>query len=60
MWRQQKKIGELRGDIQAISQVLTSSFKKPQTSPPKKNRTVQAEDAIDGAAFKPGFQIVKL
>jgi hypothetical protein len=31
----EKKVDELRGDIGAIRQGLTPSFRKPQSSPPK-------------------------
>jgi hypothetical protein len=53
-----KNVGELRGDIGAIKYVFTLSFRKPQSSLPKK-RTVQPGDVFEDIAFKPGFEIVK-
>jgi hypothetical protein len=54
----EKSIGELRGDIGAIGLVLTSSLRKPRSSPHKK-RTVQPGDAFEDTALKQGFEIVK-
>jgi hypothetical protein len=45
-----KKVVELRDDIGAIRYVLTPSFRKPRSSPPKK-RTVQPGDAFEDTAF---------
>jgi hypothetical protein len=53
-----RKSGELRVGIGAIRLVLTISFKKPRSSPPKK-RTVQPGDAFEDTLFKPGFEVVK-
>ncbi len=53
-----KKVGELRGDIGAITPVLNPSFKKPRSSPPK-NRSVQPGDAFEDTSFKPMLEIVK-
>jgi hypothetical protein len=53
-----KNVGELRGDVGAVRWVLTPSFRKPRSSPPK-NRTVQPGDAFEDIAFIPGFEIVK-
>jgi hypothetical protein len=46
-----KNVGEMRGDIGAIRQVLTPSFRKPRYSPKKKKRTVKPGDAFENAAF---------
>jgi hypothetical protein len=48
-----RKIGELRGDIGVIREVLTPSERKPRFLPPKK-RTVQPGDAFEDTAVKPG------
>ncbi len=45
-----KKVGELRGDIGAVRQVLTLCFRKPDKS--TKKITVQPWDAIEDTVFK--------
>ncbi len=48
-----KKVGGLRKNFGTIRQVLTSSFRKPRSSPLKR-RTVQRAGAFEDAAFGPG------
>jgi hypothetical protein len=52
-----KKAGEFRGDIGAISKVLSPSFRKPRSSPQEK-LTVQSGDAFEDTALEPWFEIV--
>jgi hypothetical protein len=53
-----RKVIELRGGVGANWEVLTPSFRKLRSSPPKK-RTVQPGDAFEDTNFKLGFEIVK-
>jgi hypothetical protein len=51
-----KKVGELRGDIGVIRNVLTPFFFLEN---PEKMRNVRPGDAFEDTAFQPGFEIVK-
>jgi hypothetical protein len=56
---ERKLVGELRGDIGAIRKVLNLSFRKPRSSPHKK-QTVQPKMHLKIPLSSQGLEFVKL
>jgi hypothetical protein len=45
--------------VGGIREVLTTSSRKPQSSIPRKKKTIQPGDAFEDTTIKPGFEIAK-
>jgi hypothetical protein len=54
----EKKIGEIRGDIEAIRHVLTTSFRKTPIITPPKHRQLSQERRLKILLLSRGFGTV--